>query len=123
MTCRETKNLLNAYVDGELDSTGILTVESHVQRCVSCLTEVENLQALVSAVENGALRFKAPPHLRRNVQATIRAENAGARSLFFYGSWASALASAERIGRIENAPGGRSASARISPRMSALTGV
>ena len=28
MTCRETKNLLNAYVDGELDSAGSLSVES-----------------------------------------------------------------------------------------------
>ena len=93
MTCRETKNLLNAYVDGELDSTSILTVESHMQRCASCLTEGENLQALASAVENGALRFKAPPRLKRNVQATICAENAGTRSSFFNWRWASAFAS------------------------------
>lgn len=74
MNCSETKSLLNAYVDGELDSTGSLTVESHVQRCALCLTEVENLQAISSAVENGALRFKAPPHLKMKVQAAIRRE-------------------------------------------------
>ncbi len=97
MTCKDTKNLLNAYVDGELDSAGSLSVESHVERCASCLTDVENLRALATTIENGALRFKTPPHLKRNVQAAIRAANPGARSPFFGWRWASALASAVLI--------------------------
>src|SRR6266487_1657004 len=93
MTCKETKNLLNAYVDGELDSAGSLAVESHVQACASCLIDVENLRALESAIENGALRFKAPPRLKRNVQAAIRAANPMASSSLFHGRWASVFAS------------------------------
>ena len=46
MTCTETKNLLNAYVDGELDSAGSLSVESHLQQCASCLADVENICVL-----------------------------------------------------------------------------
>ena len=75
MTCREAKNLLNAYVDGELDSAGSLSVESHVQRCASCLAEVDNLRALASVIENGGFRFKAPPQVKKNVRAAIRAAN------------------------------------------------
>jgi len=93
MTCRESKNLLTAYVDGELDSAGSLSMESHIQACASCLAEVENLHALSSAIENGALRFKAPQRLKRNVQAAIRAQNPTVGRTFFGWRWASALAS------------------------------
>jgi len=74
-TCKETKGFLNAYVDGELDSAGSLAVETHIRACASCLSDVENLHALASAIENGSLRFKAPARLTRNVQGAIRAAN------------------------------------------------
>lgn len=76
MTCRETKNLLNAYVDGELDSAGSLAVETHMRGCTSCLTEVANLHGLAAAIENAFLRFKVPARLNRDVRAAIRAVNA-----------------------------------------------
>jgi len=94
MTCNETKILLNAYVDGELDSAGSLSVEGHVQRCTSCLTEMENLRGLSSAIENGGLRFTAPPGLKRNIQAAIRAANPEVKRSFFDWRWASALTAA-----------------------------
>lgn len=92
MNCRETKEILNAYVDGELDSTGSLGVEKHVQACASCLAEVENLQSLSSAIQSGGLRFAAPPHVRKNVQAAVRAANPVSRRAFFDWRWASAFA-------------------------------
>jgi len=97
MTCNETKNLLNAYVDGELDSAGSLSVEGHVQRCTSCLTDMENLRGLSSAIQSGGLRFMAPASLKRNVQAAIRAANPDVKRSFFDWRWASALASAALV--------------------------
>jgi anti-sigma factor RsiW len=94
MTCRESRNLLNAYVDGELDSTGSLGVEDHVRGCASCLAEVENLHSLALAIEEGALRFKAPPRLKRNIQAAIQAADPAVRRPFFDWRWVGALASA-----------------------------
>jgi anti-sigma factor RsiW len=94
MTCRETRNLLNAYVDGELDSAGSLEIEKHMQGCAACLSEVENLHALASAVQNGALRFHAPQRLKKKVQGAIRAANPDARRSIFNWRWASALAAA-----------------------------
>ena len=93
MTCKETRDVLNAYMDGELDSAGSLAVETHMRGCASCLGEVESLHALASAIENGSLRFKAPDHLKRKVQGAIRAANPPARNSFFYWRWASVLAS------------------------------
>jgi anti-sigma factor RsiW len=60
MTCNETIDLLNAYVDGELDSAGSLVVETHMRGCASCSGEVESFHALASAIANGSLRLKAP---------------------------------------------------------------
>ena len=93
MTCRETKNLLNAYVDGELDSAGSVGVETHVQACASCLADMENLHALSSAIQNGALRFEPSRRLKKNVEAAIRKANPQARPAFSYWGWASAFAS------------------------------
>src|SRR5215475_10700169 len=94
MTCNETKNLLNSYVDGGLDSAGSLSVESHIQRCTSCLTDMENLRSLSSAIQNGGLHFTAPPSLKRKVQAAIRAANPEVKRPFFNWRWAGALVSA-----------------------------
>jgi anti-sigma factor RsiW len=97
MTCRDTKNLLNAYVDGELDSAGSLAVETHMRGCASCLADGENLYGLATAIENASLRFKVPVHLNRDVRAAIRAANSQARGFVSYWRWASVLASAVLI--------------------------
>jgi len=93
MSCRETKDLLNAYVDGELDSAGSLGVENHIKGCASCLADVENLHALASAIHNGALRFNAPKTLKRNVETAIRKANPEAKPAYFNWRWATAFAS------------------------------
>ena len=93
MSCRETKDLLNAYVDGELDSASSLGVEKHIKGCESCFTDVENMRALTSAIHNGALRFNAPKTLKRNVAAAIRKVNPQTRSAFFSWRWVTAFAS------------------------------
>jgi anti-sigma factor RsiW len=92
MTCKESKHLLNAYVDGELDSGGSLDVETHMRRCTSCLNDVASLHALASSIENGSLRFKAPAHLKRTVQEAIRDANPQPGFSLFSWRWASALA-------------------------------
>jgi anti-sigma factor RsiW len=71
MTCEETKNLLHAYVDGELDSADSLAVKTHMRGCASCLAHGANLQGLAAAIENASLRFKAPARLNRDVRVAI----------------------------------------------------
>ena len=97
MTCKETKGLLNGYVDGELDSTNSMSVETHMRGCASCLADVENLHDLAAAIENGLLRFKVPARVKRNVQSAIRAANPETRRSVFSWRWASVLAAAVLI--------------------------
>jgi anti-sigma factor RsiW len=80
MICQDTNSLLNAYVDGELDSTGSLIVEAHMRRCASCSIEVENLRGLEAAIKNGSLRCNPSPRLKRNVLEAIRTANSEAGS-------------------------------------------
>jgi anti-sigma factor RsiW len=97
MSCTETKNLLNAYVDGELDSAGSLSVERHLQQCTSCLADVERLRTLTSAIQGSGLRFNAPPRLKRSVKAAIHRANPTRTTLFPVWRWATALASSALV--------------------------
>jgi anti-sigma factor RsiW len=94
MSCRETSDLLSAYVDGELDSAESAAVERHTHRCDLCLIEIENLRALAATIENSALRFEPSEHLKRNLQTTIQVANPLARESFLGWDWGIALASA-----------------------------
>jgi anti-sigma factor RsiW len=89
MTCKETKPLLNAYVDGELDSAGSVAVETHMQGCASCLGEVDGLHRLASAIESGSLRYNAPTHLKRKLRSAIHAADVEPRSSVFSWRWVS----------------------------------
>jgi anti-sigma factor RsiW len=92
MSCRETQDLLNPYVDGELDSAGSLGVERHIKGCASCLAYVENLRGLSAAIRKGGLRCGAPQRLKRNVETAIRKANPETRRANFGWRWAAAFA-------------------------------
>jgi anti-sigma factor RsiW len=68
MTCEDTQHLLDAYVDGELDSPVKFAIENHLEGCLDCTSVLSSLRSLVSALGNEALRYKAPPHLKAMVQ-------------------------------------------------------
>jgi len=92
MTCNETQSLLNAYIDGELDSSGSLSVESHLQTCASCGSAVDRLRVLSARMQEGALRFQAPAQLQRKIQRAIQAANPETRNSFIYWRWVAAVA-------------------------------
>jgi anti-sigma factor RsiW len=94
MTCRDAKILLNAYVDGELDSAGSISVEEHVQRCTSCVSAVNNLRALGTAIQTGGLRYESPTRLRNNVLHAIRKANPDVRRSLWIPRWAVICAAA-----------------------------
>jgi anti-sigma factor RsiW len=64
MNCEETRALLGAYADGELDAAGNLQIEGHLRTCAECARMVENERALGAALRSSALRFRAPDGLR-----------------------------------------------------------
>src|SRR4030095_17191146 len=75
MTCEETESLLDAYVDGELDWSSKRAIESDLKGCPPCSSVFASLKLLVSALQRGTLRFKAPQHLKSVVLSGIEQAN------------------------------------------------
>jgi anti-sigma factor RsiW len=71
MTCDEAEILLHALVDGELDAGHVREVEAHVATCPRCASELAAIREMHAAVANADLKFKAPPQLRRRIEAAL----------------------------------------------------
>ena len=93
MTCTETRGLLSAYFDGELDSVVSVSIKRHVQRCECCLIEIENMRVLSSAIANGPLRFELPEHLKTNLQIAGRVADPAPRKWLLNWRFGAAMAS------------------------------
>ena len=93
MTCKETQDLLDAYEDGELDSSSELAIESHLQGCPPCSRVFASLKLLVSALQRGTLRFNAPQHLKSLVLSGIERANPVVRHSFADWRWVAFAAS------------------------------
>ena len=67
MNCKENRKYLDAYVDGELEPSRMLEVESHLERCDTCQSLVLVKRRMIA--ELSSMRdVKAPEHLRRRVE-------------------------------------------------------
>lgn len=89
MNCTETRRLVNAYIDGELDLQSALAVEAHLQDCVRCRTAAEAVQAVRAAVARACEPPVAPARLRRTV-GTGLATAASTGSARLGGGWLAA---------------------------------
>ncbi len=74
MNCEAAQNLLDAYLDGELDPPGRLEIERHMQDCGLCAHGYEERRALQRAVGGSGLRYKAPAELQQKIRFALRRE-------------------------------------------------
>jgi anti-sigma factor RsiW len=72
MTCDEVKPLLNACMDGEIHPTQRAALDSHVETCSSCATDLEELESVRYAIRMGMPYYKAPADLRSQVRVALR---------------------------------------------------
>jgi anti-sigma factor RsiW len=93
MTHDETRDLIDAYVDGELDLVSSREVKAHLEFCADCRQAAENIQKVRSIVQNAQLAYRAPSQLRRNIRTALRREDK-ASSLSSFGALAIAAACA-----------------------------
>lgn len=66
---------MHGYLDGELDLTGSLEVEQHMQECQSCARAFSNQTALRSALRDSSLSYPAPTKLRKRIRSSLRQAN------------------------------------------------
>jgi mycothiol system anti-sigma-R factor len=72
VNCDEIKNLMDAYLDGELDPITSQKVEQHLRDCPKCEQAYEVETAMAHAISQGAPYYKAPPELRERIQVSLR---------------------------------------------------
>lgn len=71
MSCQETRELFDAYVDGELDLVQSLDVERHLESCAECHARVAQVEAVRSAVQTDSHYFLAPAGLEKRIRAQL----------------------------------------------------
>jgi anti-sigma factor RsiW len=83
MTCAESRLLLDADADGELDLARSLELQRHLETCAACAGAREIGLSLKSALREPAMRYEAPDSLRREVRWMTRTPVAEATPKFF----------------------------------------
>jgi len=73
------RELLHAYLDGELDLANARETERHLEGCTDCRGIERAIRELRSTLTGEATTYRAPAHLRRNVRAALRREAKSSR--------------------------------------------
>ena len=72
MNCKDTEQIIDGYLDGELDLARSLEIEQHFKECLVCAQVHREKQSLRTALEGGSLYFNAPRGLETRVCSLIR---------------------------------------------------
>ena len=90
MNCDETRPLLEAYLDDELDLVHSLAIEQHVESCADCSRRRDELKSLHDLLRAKLPRPAAPPELRDRVRSALRRESG--KVVAFPNQWLAAAA-------------------------------
>ncbi|HET7785669.1 MAG TPA: anti-sigma factor [Myxococcales bacterium] len=74
MSCNETRGLLDAWMDNELDLRGSLEVEEHLGRCADCAAQERSLRQLQGSARANLTRHEVPAGLDARLRAALRSE-------------------------------------------------
>lgn len=72
MSCKLTQRFVPGYLDGELDLSLTIEMETHLRVCAECAQELERQQALRAALQRSSLAYAAPSALRERIQSSLR---------------------------------------------------
>jgi anti-sigma factor RsiW len=72
VSCKLTQRFVPGYLDGELDLSRTIEMETHLQVCGECAQELGRQQALRAALQRGSLAYAAPSALRERIQSSLR---------------------------------------------------
>jgi len=75
--CSETRRWIDCWVDGELDPSAALLVETHVSRCPGCREEADVVRGLKRAMA-GMREASCPTALRHRIAAALAEVDDGA---------------------------------------------
>ena len=76
MNCNETRFLIDADVDGELDLVRHLEIAAHLRTCAGCAGYAGQAKTRRSVLRDSLPRFIAPPQLAGRIRAALKTEGA-----------------------------------------------
>jgi anti-sigma factor RsiW len=71
MKCDESKVMLHALIDGELDAGHARDVEAHVASCAGCGEKFAAFRTMHDVMSTASLKETAPAHLRTRIEALM----------------------------------------------------
>ena len=74
MNCRDAQQLIDGYVDGEIDLVRSIEIEGHIEDCGACLQALLSRKEVKAAIQAASLRFEAPKGLENRILAAARRE-------------------------------------------------
>jgi mycothiol system anti-sigma-R factor len=72
MNCQEITDLMDGYLDGELDVLTSQKIEQHLRDCPKCEQSCEVETAMAHAISQTIPYYKAPPELRERIHVSLR---------------------------------------------------
>src|SRR5690242_2788508 len=93
MTCQETGLLMHAFVDGELDLTKGLEMETHLKECQTCARAQEGIHGLSSLMKDASLRFTPSANFEKRLRSAVRRDAKEKPSTQVWWRWSIAVAS------------------------------
>jgi mycothiol system anti-sigma-R factor len=72
MNCQEIADLMDGYLDGELDALTSRKIEQHLRDCGKCQQAYDVHTAMAHAISQAAPYYKAPIELRKRIQFSLR---------------------------------------------------
>ena len=72
MNCKDIEEVIQGYLDGEIDLVRTLAIEEHLKNCPACARLHQERQSLRTAIRGASLYFEAPKGLERRVRSAVR---------------------------------------------------
>jgi anti-sigma factor RsiW len=74
MNCKQAIDLMDGYLDGELDPITSQAIEQHLRDCRNCDQRYTANRTLIHAISSAIPYHKAPAGLRERIQSSLREE-------------------------------------------------
>jgi anti-sigma factor RsiW len=71
MTCAQCRELLDAYIDGELPSEDMAAVREHIASCAECANEHASLVATSRRIGETLVKYEAPDVLKARIRVAL----------------------------------------------------
>ena len=80
MNCDQARELLTAYVDGELDLVHSIEIEQHLASCDACARVVKMQQSVRAAIQAKSPAFELPQEMASRIAAKLPATSRGTKA-------------------------------------------